>query len=227
MPGRCKSPIPPSPVPANWLPPAPGEGVRFVFSGYSRLEVSGAAMAEICGMYAGGAAPMAIYGDPTALPPGLSCDATNLPCGVLQTAPSFEGLLTPPFNILNLPPPQTLYVQGTIYAPTRDVAVILANDKTPTAGVSTQRYTGGTVVRRLWVGTVRAVGQPAVFSVPPVNTLTVRRTLVRLEIAICPGQSTCTSGTVRLSAKVRIDDTGGVPVAGARQITVLNWSVQR
>jgi hypothetical protein len=209
MPGRCKSPLPPTPTPADWVPPAPTEGVTFVFSGFSRLEISADARAEICGAYAGVNAPIAIYGQTSTLPSGKTCDDSDIPCAMVQTGA--VGFL--------LPPP-AVHIQGTVFSPTRDLALRLADDS-----ASTQRLTGGTVVRRLWVTTTRLATQPAVLvATAPITGL--RRTYVRLAVTVCAGTSPCSE---RLRVLIRIDDTGatGLPVAGAREISVLGWSVRQ
>ena len=64
MPDSCKSPVPTGA--SGWVPHL-GEGVRFIFSGYSQVEISGNARVEICGEYAGANAPIAIYAFPTTL----------------------------------------------------------------------------------------------------------------------------------------------------------------
>jgi hypothetical protein len=213
MPDSCKSPVPTGA--SNWVPPKPEEGVQFIFSGYSQLELSGAARVEICGAYAGTSAPTAIYALPTPLPPivGVNCDLTILPCVVLST----QSLNAPP-----LPPPNTVHIRGTIHTPTRDVNLRIADDAT-----SLQRYNGGVVARRMYINTSRSPGAsiPPVLTVPASDPFTIRRTFVRLEVKLCPGQPTCTNGAVRLRAKVEIRDSTGLPVAGPREITILSWNL--
>jgi hypothetical protein len=54
--------------------------------------------------------------------------------------------------------------------------------------------------------------------------------VVYLSVYVCPGASTCASGTgtLRLKAKVAIFDPNAAPASGGhRPVTVLSWSVQR
>jgi hypothetical protein len=211
MPGACKSPVPTGS--ATWVPPSPDEGVTFIFSGYSRMQVTASARVEICGRYAGTKAPLAIFAQQTSVL-GLNCDdQTVFPCAALRLG-----------SLLFTSPPAAFHLQGTLFAPTRELVARLHND-----GTSTQRYNGGVVARRVWINTSRSTTAPAVFSVPTSDPFTARRTFVRLEVRVCPGQATCTGGAVRLRARVLIRDAepGGLPVAGAREITVLNWTVVR
>jgi hypothetical protein len=60
----------------------------------------------------------------------------------------------------------------------------------------------------------------------PVEVNTQRRTVVWLNVYLCPGSSSCTAGGVQaLRTKVSIVDSSGLPVAGSRQLTVLSWSL--
>ena len=90
MPDSCKSPVPTGA--SGWVP-HPGEGVQFVFSGYSEVEISGNARVEICGAYAGSQCtnrdlclPHDTRVDPGAAASILNCDlAVVLPCIAVQT----------------------------------------------------------------------------------------------------------------------------------------------
>jgi hypothetical protein len=55
------------------------------------------------------------------------------------------------------------------------------------------------------------------------------RTVLYLTVYLCPGSNTCSSatGTSKLHAVIEVLDPSGIPVPGARQITVLSWSVLR
>ena len=158
-----------------------------------------------------------------ALPPGvLNCDiAVVLPCIAFQTGASTA----------TTSPPGAVYVRGAIVGNNRDVYVRV-DTETPVAAARPQRYNGGTIARRIVVNTSRgtvAATDPAVFTVHQPIVVTQRQTVAQLEVKLCPGQPTCTSGVARLRAKVQIRDSqpGGLPVAGVREITVLTWSVQR
>ena len=50
--------------------------------------------------------------------------------------------------------------------------------------------------------------------------------MVVLNVYVCPGSSTCGSGQLQLRTKVLIIDPSAIPVPGARQMTVLSWSLQ-
>lgn len=219
MPDSCKSPVPTGA--SGWIP-YPGEGVQFVFSGYSEVEISGSARVEICGAYAGANAPIAIYAFPTALasipflsPSILNCDlAAVLPCIAVQAGTNLG------FNS----PPSALHIRGAVVGNNRDVNLLVDNDTRP------QRYNGGVVARRVVINSIRgtaAATNPAVFTVHAPIAITQRQTVAQLEVRLCPGQPSCTGGSVRLKARVQITDPSGLPLAGARQMTVLTWSVQR
>jgi len=219
MPDSCKSPVPTGA--SGWVPHA-GEGVQFVFSGYSEVEISANGRVEICGEYAGANAPMAVYAFPTtllsfpALPPGVfNCDTVGvLPCIALQAGT----------NLATSSPPSALYIRGAVVGEDRDVNLLVDTDTRP------QRYNGGVVARRVVINTTRGTAvatNPAVFTVHAPIAASQRQTVAQLDVRICSGQPTCTSGSVRVKARVRITDPTGVPVAGARQMTVLSWSMQR
>jgi hypothetical protein len=215
MPDSCKSPVPTGA--SGWVPHA-GEGVQFIFSGYSQVEISGGARVEVCGEYAGANAPTAIYAFPTtlvsvpALPPGVfTCDfVALLPCIALQA-----GTL-----LASTSPPSALYVRGAVVTANRDVNLRVDTDTRP------QRYNGGVVARRVVINTSRTSANPAVFTVHQPIVSALRRTVAQLDVKVCSGQPSCTGGSVRLRARIEIVDPTGVPDPGKRQITVLSWSVQ-
>ena len=228
MPDSCKSPVPTGA--SGWVPHA-GDGVRFIFSGYSQVEISGNARAEICGQYAGASAPIAIYALPTtlvsvpALPTSLlNCDiALVLPCIAVQTGANTSTA------IATTSPPSAVYVRGAVVGNNRDVYLRVVTE-TPVSVARPQRYNGGTIARRVVVNTSRgtsAATDPAVFTVHQPIAVTQRQTIAQLDVKLCPGQPSCTGGSVRLRARVQITDPTGTPVAGTRQLTVLSWSVQR
>jgi hypothetical protein len=219
MPDSCKSPVPTGT--SGWVPHA-NEGVQFIFSGYSQVEISGNARAEICGLYAGAAAPIAIYAMPTTLlsaPPGvMTCDlALVLPCIALQTGSNFA----------TASPPLTVHIRGAVVGNNRDVNLRVESD-TGSPG-RPQRYNGGVIARRvvIWTSRPTTAGTPPVFTVHAPIAAAQRQTVAQLDIRLCSGQPTCTSGAVKLKARVQITDPSGMPVAGTRQLTVLSWSVQR
>jgi hypothetical protein len=51
-------------------------------------------------------------------------------------------------------------------------------------------------------------------------------TIADVTVYVCPGAATCSaSGTVKLRARVNINDPTGSPVAGNRRITILSWNL--
>jgi hypothetical protein len=195
---NCVSPVPTGP---GWLAPSPNDGVTFVFSGGSQMVVSGSAKVELCGRYAGHSAPIAVTGLPTTGTLATTCGSTSFPCAAVVTAT-----------------PTSLVVQGTVYLPTRELVLGLNNS-------TTQDLRGGVVVRRLWANTSRSTTSAAVIEAP-VDTNGVRRTVVYLNVYLCPGQPSCAAGQLTLRTKVSIIDPSAIPVAGARQMSVLSWSLQ-
>jgi hypothetical protein len=195
---NCVSPVPTGP---GWLAPSPNDGVTFVFSGGSQMNVSLSSKVELCGRYAGRSAPIAVTGLPTTGSLASTCGGTAFPCAAVWTTT-----------------PTSFVVQGTVYLPTRELVLGLNNS-------TTQDLRGGAVVRRLWANTSRSTTSAAVIEAP-VDTYTQRRTVVYLNVYVCPGASSCASGQLMLRTKVSIIDPSGIPVVGARQMTVLSWSLQ-
>ena len=194
---NCVSPIPTGTAP-GWVPPDPADGVTFVFSGVSQMVVSGAAKVELCGRYAPLSAPTAVTALPATGPLVGLCAGTSWPCAAISTAT-----------------PTAFVVQGTVYLPTREMVLGLSDS-------SMQSLRGGAVVRRAWANTTRT-GSTAVIEEPT----TPLRTIVRLNVYVCPDSSTCpTDGQLLLKTKVSIFDQTGAPVARRRQMTVLSWSLQ-
>jgi hypothetical protein len=217
IPGACQSPIPPDPMPpGGWVKPGPNAGVQFVFGGGSHLRVK-AAEVEICGTYSATSPPIAVYGLKSAVgavPAQSGCvTATPYPtnvsaCAVIKSDNS---------------PNSALYVQGTTYAPRAAFDISLNN-------LTGQVFRFGIVARTLLLSpTGSAELSGPVIEVPDETMGAGMRTVIYLNIYICPNAGTCTaaSGLRRLRAKVGVVDPTGSPVAGARQITVYSWSVLR
>jgi hypothetical protein len=195
---NCVSPLPTGP---GWLAPSPDDGVTFVFSGGSQMVVSGSAKVELCGRYAGRSAPIAVTALPTTGALASTCGSTAWPCAAVWTTT-----------------PTAFVVQGTVYLPTRELVLGLNN-------TTTQSLRGGAVVRRAWANTSRSTTSAAVIEAP-VDPYTERRTVVYLNVYLCRGASSCSGGQLTLRTKVSIIDPSGIPAAGARQMTVLSWSLQ-
>ena len=196
---NCVSPVP---TPGStWLAPPPTDGVTFVFSGGSQMVMSLSAKMELCGRYAGRSAPLAMTAESTTGILATTCGNTAWPCAAIWTSN-----------------PISFVVQGTIYLPTRELVLGLNN-------TTTQSIRGGAVVRRAWANTSRlATSSPVIET--PVDPFTERRTVVLLNVYVCRASSTCASGELQLRTKVSIIDPSAFPVAGARQTTVLSWSLQ-
>jgi len=205
LPNACKSPVPTG---AGWVAPDPGDGVTIVMGGNGQLAVTAAGRVEICGRYAPNELPVAIAAQPTTGTIGALCGATGFPCAALST-----GLL-----VANAP--FAMYVQGTTMLPTREFVVAL----NPT---SQQVYRGGVIARRAGSFSTRDSAAPPVIEVLPTDPTAPRRTVVYLNVFVCPSSSTCSSGgELELRTKVAFNDPTGLTVAGARQVSVLSWSLQ-
>jgi hypothetical protein len=205
VPNSCVSPVPTTsggPVTIS-----PNDGVTFVFSGGSWMDVISAARVEICGRYGGFGPPLAIYAEPAMGALGSACTASNWPCAAVVTG----------VPVIGVPLPAAFQVEGTIYTPQRELVLNLNNS-------SAQNVRGGVVVHRIWANTTRTTPTSVIDTQADVNAQ--RRTVVWLNVYLCPGSSSCTaSGTKALRAKVSIVDPSGVPVVGQRKVTVLSWSL--
>ena len=82
---NCVSPVPTGP---GWLAPLPDNGVTFVFSGRSQMNVAGSAKVELCGRYGGRSAapgnpmiaPIAVTAQPATGTLATLCASTAWPC---------------------------------------------------------------------------------------------------------------------------------------------------
>jgi hypothetical protein len=165
------------------------------------MTVSDTAKVELCGIYAGNNPPIAITALPNTGVVGTQCTNAGWPCAAVITAS-----------------PDAFYVQGTTYLPDRELVLALDNG-------SAQFLRGGVIVRRMWASTSRTAATPVIET--PSDPYTVRRTVVYLNVYVCPGTSTCASGQLQLRSKVSIIDPSPIPVAGDRRMTVLSWSTLR
>lgn len=211
IPGACVSPVPPSSG-GVWTPPVGVPGVQFVFGGQSRINF-GAVQAEICGTYSAIAPAIALYGLKTDVGTGPNKVSAQNGC-ITDLSQGCSVISSDNSN-------SKLIIQGTTYVPGASLDITIKNS-------SLQTFRGGVIARSLKVSATGSadLASPA-FEVPAVSVITPGRTVVWLNVYICPGKRTCSAGTLRLRAKVGIADPFGIPVAGARQITVYSWSVQR
>lgn len=198
VPGSCHSPMP---LGSGWTAPLPDDGVLFHFTGESGLSVSAAGRMEICGRYGGTSPSVAMTADAHTGALAGTCDSTTFPCSALWgTAPA------------------ALQVNGTLYLPNREVVLTLSNS-------SAQSFKGGVIARRIWVTTSKTTTTPVIQV--PTGSPSLRQTVVNLSVFLCPGSATCTGGNLRLAGRVSIVDPSGIPAAGARQMSVLGWSVRQ
>ncbi|MDT5023866.1 MAG: hypothetical protein QOE61_292 [Micromonosporaceae bacterium] len=214
IPGACQTPIPPSlPTGGTWTPPGPNAGVQFVFGGVSRIDVKDAQV-EVCGTFSESHPPIAVYG----LKAGVGTVHKQGGCIIDRPYPS-TGC---PVITTELSPKNSFYVQGTTYVPSAVLDISLNN-------TTQQVFRYGVIARSLYLSpTGSADLTNPVIEVPDDSPAYALRTVVNLDVYICPGADTCSAtGTARLRAKVGISDPGGPPVAGKREITVYTWSVQR
>jgi hypothetical protein len=160
---------------------------------------------ELCGTYSAGRPPIAIHGLATSkfgLPVADTCDNPTSGCAML----TIDMNANTPFLIW-----------GTTYAPNSGFDLDLKK-------TTKQMFGDGLIVGTLDItGTGNA--SPVAPAITRQRTLGGSSTVVLLTVQVCPdGGGACKE---RLKAKVKIADPSGVPVAGKRQVTVLNWSVQR
>ena len=204
VPNSCVSPVPTTP--GGPVTVSPADGVTFVFSGGSWMNVLSSARVELCGRYGGFGPPLAIYAEQTTGSLATTCN-TGWPCAAVVTGTLAAGLLLP----------TAFQVEGTIYLPQRELVLALNNS-------SNQNLRGGAVVRRAWANTARTATTPVIETPPEASTQ--RRTVVWLNVFICPASASCTSGGQQaLRTKVSIVDSPAPAVAGRRQMTVLSWSL--
>jgi hypothetical protein len=114
------------------------------------------------------------------------------------------------------------YMQGLTYAPNAWVDLDLRKS-------TNQFFNDGLVVRAFSVFAPASANPPTPLASTPTGFPGAARTIVNLTVYLCPGSSTCSTGTgrVRLKVKMGIGDPASAPTAGNREITVYSWSVQR
>jgi hypothetical protein len=219
MPKSCMAPIPPDP-PGDWTPPPANAGVEFVMGGISRIKLSDAHM-ELCGSYHTDAPPIAVY--------GLKQSVGSAPGPVVPAEPDTSCITQPssdPDNCAVLfsdtSPHSELYIQGTTYLP-KAWASITLNNRTG------QVFRFGVIARKLSVTVTGSADLSGpVIEVPDVVFAGPARTVLYLQVFVCPGTTPCsTGGTPQLKVKAGMGDPSGTPVPGRREVTVYNWSVQR
>ena len=212
VPNACKSPIPPDPTPATWAEPP---GVQFVFGGSARLDVRNGAGIEICGRTAtadSSGPPIAIYGLKEKMGSGTDEVAAQPKCGPVITSCS---VLHTDKNS-DLP----FYIQGTTYLPYAGLDLEFKKEATT--------YFRYGVVANYFRASGPGNSDPTTPAIDvPTRSPQPTRTVVYLTVRLCPDGGACGAGAVKLRAKVAIGDPNGLATMGKREITVLNWSVQR
>jgi hypothetical protein len=215
MPGSCQAAFPPTvPAPPGWTRQT-GGGVQFAFGGESRIVVSQARV-EICGPYSETRPPIAVYGLRNDINGPGSADVSDQGGCVVDVSFGCDVVRT------DNSPNSRLFIQGTVYVPEASVDVALNNN-------TGQVFSNGIIARSLYLDpTGSADLDDPVVQVPEDVTPFGRRTVVWLNVYVCPGTNTCSaSGRLRLRAKVGILDPTGTALAGDRDMAVYSWSVQR
>jgi hypothetical protein len=130
-------------------------------------------------------------------------------CAVISTGPSYSG---------------RFYIQGTTYTPLAPIDIALSS-------ITEQVLRFGVVSRVLWLKETGSISYNGPVIEIPDNSpgYGVGDTVVYLWVTVCPASATCTYDPtkVALRARVYIHDPTGTPVAGARQMAVQSWAVQR
>jgi hypothetical protein len=203
VPGSCVNPI-------N-SPTAVGD--TFVFGGDSQLAFAKGASFELCASYSGASIPTAIIGLKSTLTNGANVAHAESGCVI---AVNGCDLISDGANGTK----PTFYFEGFAYAPFASLNVSVNNSAQPF-------FNFGVVFRRVTLTSTGSAQSVAYISLPDNSPgYGTADTIVDLTTYVCPGASTCTSsGKVKLRARVRINDPTGTPVAGARQITILSWSL--
>jgi hypothetical protein len=211
IPGACPSPVAPT-------TPDLTSGVEFVFGADAQVNVSSSAQVEICARYSPTSPPVAIYG----LKSSLGSGAMQVPAqsGCVTTLITSGGCAM--FQTDNQSSNIALYIQGVTYAPRAWVDVDLRKS-------TNQFFNDGIVARAFSIFAPASATPPTPLAAMPAGAPGPARTVIDLTVYVCPGASSCSAGAGRigLKAKVGFDDPTGIPVAGARQVTVYSWSVQR
>jgi hypothetical protein len=212
IPGSCQSPTPPSP-PTGWSPPVPNSGVQFVLGGGTQIVVR-RAQVELCGSYSSTGPPIVVYGLKSSVGPVPAQSGCTLTVPYPLSgcaAVIFEGQAN-----------SKLHIQGTAYLPRTAVDLAVNNTGGPV-------FSAGVIARTVRLTPTAGANLAGAVIALPNDSPPGRRTVVYLNVYVCPGASTCSpaTGANRLRAKVGILDTSGTPVPGRREITIYSWSVLR
>jgi hypothetical protein len=215
-----------SPLPSGGVTPPVNGGVQFVFGGASQWVVGNKAKAELCGSYSATTAPVAIYG-------------LKSPVNGVNTVPAQSGCVTAlgssgcPFvsSTHHQDDTNSLYVQGTLYAPAALLGLTAVNQGNHQTNMY---FNAGIIVRSLQVFVDGVM--PNVVGLPGLTPVAVPQrwpeSVAWLQVYVCANVSPCTTATGRLQlqAKVGISqptDAATPITAGARNVKVYSWAVQR
>jgi hypothetical protein len=222
------APNPAPPVGSTWCTTPfsttdPNLGVEIVLSKDARIVFGSGARAEFCGRYSSDKPPIVFHGLKDRLTLGsLILQAINC---VLTIDDSDGDLIDCRKTLEFTDGVAKVSIQGTIYVPNGKVEFDL-DDSSPTT------VQAGVIARKIKFNTNRTASTPVV-SVPTSSSV-VARTVVVLNVFVCPNQSTCpgdnpatpavneAQGRHLLRTKVVINNPTGAPPD--KVITVASWS---
>jgi hypothetical protein len=194
-------------------------GVQLVLGGTSQIDFQKGSAGEFCATYSATSIPTALYGLKADVGSGVNTVHAQSGCVITVggcVAIRDDGNGTKP----------SFYFQGFVYTPWASIDMAINNTSQP-------YFNFGIIARTLGISTTGSACTPpacAPFISLPDNSpgFGTAATIVDLTVYVCEAQSACASGgKVALTARVKVDDPSGSPVAGQRNITVLSWSEQR
>jgi hypothetical protein len=213
MPGACRSPL------STTGGVGSDEGVTFVLAGSSQVKISEGAKVEICGIYSETSAPLAIFELTANIPATSTMPTVKAHVTCASGADHCAAIVSESDNS-----PYDVYIQGVTYLPKTAVEINLKkSDKTVS-------FKGGIVAYQFSIGGQGNTSAPiTAVELPDFSTTQANRTVLWLNVYVCPGGGSCDdrTGKLRLRVKVSIVDGSGEVKPGQRQITVLSWGVQR
>lgn len=201
-------------------------GVEFVFGGDSQLSLDKNTNSEFCATYSATSIPRVVYGLKSDLGtcPGATCVHAESGC-VANIAPA-----APRCDVISDPGNGTkpiFFFEGFVYTPKGSINLAVNNTAQP-------YFNFGIISRTLTLTTTgSACGTCAYISLPDNSPgLGTAATVIDLTVYVCQGVSTNSCDTlsshkVALTARVKVDDPTGSPVAHQRKITVLSWNEKR
>lgn len=211
IPGAC-----PNPLTTNST-----DGVTFVFGNQAQLLITDTAKVEICGRrpaFGSSDPAIAFYGLKTTLGSGSLRVPAQTGCVIRFSG---SGARCAVISTDNHSDTVRFYFQGHVYMPRAKIDLYLLK-------TSDQYLNGGVTVRAFSLFSPASSTIPTPLSSGPIVTPGPGRTVVLLTVYVCPDSTTCNTGTGKLRLRVKVGFADeGTPVAGARAVTIYNWSVQR